>query len=262
MSPNVGQKSLDADLSEVELARDEALIVALGKPPACIPKVGANNGSRAFLPASLIRRYPVFSRVSIHYRRKRIEKFIEMMAVDGDTTILDVGGMPYYWRDFPLKPRVTCLNLYKAVDPLPENVKVVLYDGQKFPFTEQSFDIVHSNSVIEHVGDYHAQKTFAAEIMRVGKRYWVQTPNFFLPFEPHAQFPCFQFFPPNLKLLIGKRWKKAGYPYEELLAIQLLTKAQLRDLFPSCSIWAEKIMFFPKCYCAYGAAESRGVLES
>lgn len=52
-------------------------------------------------------------------------------------------------------------------------------------FQDNEFDAVFSNSVIEHVGDYEAQRQMANEIMRVGKRYFVQTPNFYFPIEPH-----------------------------------------------------------------------------
>ena len=59
--------------------------------------------------------------------------------------------------------------------------------------SSKSFDIIYSNSVIEHVGR-ERQKEFANEIMRVGKKYWVQTPYKHFPVEPHFVFPFFQYY--------------------------------------------------------------------
>jgi hypothetical protein len=206
-----------------------------------------------YLPQNFATSYPIFSRVSNHYRERRIHRFIELMSIRAGTTILDVGGQPYFWKEFPVQARVTCLNLYRGTDEadIPENVSMEVYDGGKFPYSEGSFDVVHSNSVIEHVGDYHRQKQFAAQIMRVGKQYWVQTPNFFFPYEPHAQFPGFQFLPPNLKCTVGRSWKKAGYPPDDLLSIQLLTYLQLQDLFPGAAIFKEKCGLLTKSFCVY-----------
>ncbi len=209
------------------------------------------------LPDHVIQRYPLFSRASIYYRERRLRAFIRVMNLKENASILDVGGQPYFWQNFPIPVKVTCLNLYSEGGENQDNVISETYDGGDFPFEDQSFDVVHSNSVIEHVGDYSAQKRFANEIMRVGQRYWVQTPNYYLPFEPHAQFPCFQYLPPNLKLAVGKRWKKAAYPYADLLSIQLLTRTQLLDLFPGGKIWEEKVLFLAKSYSIYSSLPNR-----
>ena len=89
---------------------------------------------------------------------------------------------------------------------------------------DNEFDIVFSNSVIEHVGDFWKQKLFSSEIQRVGKRYFVQTPSFWFPYEPHTLIPFYQFFPVNIKMLLRQVYPKSTYPVEELLSISLLTK--------------------------------------
>src|SRR5207237_1387080 len=63
-----------------------------------------------------------------------------------------------------------------------------------------------SNSVIEHVGDRPQQRTFAREIQRVGKRYWVQAPNRNFPVEPHFLFPAFQFLPISMRVVVARWW--------------------------------------------------------
>ncbi|MEM2045934.1 MAG: class I SAM-dependent methyltransferase, partial [Candidatus Bathyarchaeia archaeon] len=61
------------------------------------------------------------------------------------------------------------------------DVEWIIGDARCMPFKDKSFDVVFSNSVIEHVGNYDDQKMCAEEIRRVGKCYFVQTPNFYFP---------------------------------------------------------------------------------
>src|SRR5207248_3321939 len=113
------------------------------------------------------------------------------------------------------------------------------------------FDVVHANSVIEHVGDFNAQGRFAAEVARVGVRYWVQVPHFFFPYEPHAHLPFFQFLPANIRLRILRHWARAGYGIDDMLSVRLLTIAELKYLFPDAAIWRERFLGLTKSLCAY-----------
>ncbi|HYN82703.1 MAG TPA: class I SAM-dependent methyltransferase [Gemmatimonadaceae bacterium] len=97
--------------------------------------------------------------------------------------------------DDPANIRVTLLNTQHQKVSSSRFLSAV-GDARFIPqFATGSFDVVFSSSVIEHVGDYATQRRMADEIQRVGKRYFVQTPNKRFPLEPHFLFPWFQYLP-------------------------------------------------------------------
>ncbi|TVP98744.1 MAG: methyltransferase domain-containing protein [Balneolaceae bacterium] len=127
-------------------------------------------------------------------------------------------------------------------------------------FADKQFDIVYSNSVIEHVGSYANQSRFAAEVRRVGKSYWVQTPSRFFPVEPHFMFPFFQFLPGHVQRQIALSWryshfKRFGVPRErildELSTIRLLSIREVMSLFGSEGLYREMFLGLPKSYVAF-----------
>ncbi len=99
---------------------------------------------------------------------------------------------------------IICLNLNlsgKNNNGIP-NLDSVKGDGRKLEFDDSEFDIVFSNSVIEHVGSFEDQKKICEEILRVGKKFWVQTPSKSFFFEPHFLFPFFHWFPISIRKII------------------------------------------------------------
>lgn len=68
-------------------------------------------------------------------------------------------------------------------------------DGRALPFPDDSFDLVVSNAVIEHVGDLADQRRFVAEHLRVGRHFCITTPNRWFPFEPHEKVAFLHWFP-------------------------------------------------------------------
>ena len=61
--------------------------------------------------------------------------------------LLDVGGSPEIWKLCPVRPRLTLLNIRGYVTELP----FVVGDAVQLPFREGAFDVVFSNSLIEHL---------------------------------------------------------------------------------------------------------------
>ena len=125
---------------------------------------------------------------------------------------------------------------------------------------DASFDVVFSNSVIEHVGTYQDQIQMAKEVRRVGKRYFVQTPNKYFPLEPHFLFPLFQFLPINIRVLLLQNFKLGWFSKtpdkvkarEIVESIRLLDKREFISLFPNAELYEEKIFGMTKSFVVYG----------
>lgn len=83
------------------------------------------------------------------------------------------------------------------------DIDAVVGDACNLPWPDKHFDIVYSNAVIEHVGDFERQKLMAAEIRRVAKRWFVTTPNRWFPFEFHLRLLLVTWLPGNAYLYAG-----------------------------------------------------------
>src|SRR5579863_5094084 len=136
-------------------------------------------------------------RLSQWFRARRMRLFLAEFPLTGDTRVLDVGGNPRIWSTLPatVRPQITYLNLPRAAESDDDRQHLVFGDGCHLPFADHSFDIAFSNSVIEHVGGSDAQARFAEEIRRVGRAYWVQTPNRRFPVEQHLLTPLIHWLP-------------------------------------------------------------------
>lgn len=173
--------------------------------------------------------------------------------------ILDVGGTQSFWENRGYAGRddveITLLNLHREPTDY-SNIRSVVGDGVDLSrYNENEFDIAFSNSVIEHVFTWQRQMRMAKEIRRVGRFYYLQTPNRFFPVESHFLLPFFQFLPYKLKLFIltrtrlslGRRteWKKAKALVDE---IRLLSRCELRRMFPESVLIPEKFLGFNKSF--------------
>lgn len=195
-------------------------------------------------------RFPLFYRVSSYFRRKRMKCFLEELEIRGNEKILDVGGEFYFWEPLTYIRDVTLLNLHRSGEN--ERIKSIEYGGTFFPFKDGAFDIVFSNSTIEHVGDLNSQKLFASEVRRVARKYFIQVPSYWFFYEPHAQIPFFQFLSERLKRLARRLITKSPYTIEELLQIRLLKKTDIKLMFPDSKIITERFLFMPKSYFIIG----------
>jgi hypothetical protein len=197
-------------------------------------------------------------------RRKRFEEFKQLTdSVPRPMNILDVGGSQGVWETIGFVGRsdvqITLIN----IDPMQtsgSNIRNVVGDARTMPqFRDHEFDLVFSNSVIEHVGGPDDMKRLADEIRRVGRRYFIQTPNRYFPIEPHFLFPMFQFLPVSVQTALVQNFKLGWYPRmperadaeREVRSIRLLTHKELRGLFPDGVVVSERLFGVPKCLLAY-----------
>ena len=126
------------------------------------------------------------------------------------------------------------------------------------PYSDQSFDIAFSNSLIEHLFIYEKQVKCAQEIRRVGKRLWVQTPAHGFFIEPHLLTPFTHYLPKRWQKRLLKNFTVCGIitrPSPQaietfLREVRLLNFREMQELFPDCEIRKEKIPFLTKSYIA------------
>ncbi|WP_235114924.1 methyltransferase domain-containing protein [Cyclobacterium qasimii] len=134
------------------------------------------------------------------FRQKRMIFFKkELEKLPKPIKILDVGGYEDFWINAGLNDvgsiHITILNL-DARETHFQNFTSVDGDATNLSkYGDNTFDIAFSNSVIEHLYNENQQRKMAKEAMRVGKNFYVQTPNKYFIIEPHYLLPYFQFLP-------------------------------------------------------------------
>lgn len=197
-------------------------------------------------------------------RRRRIALFLALLEqLPRPLRILDVGGTQYFWHTMRFSPddqlEITVLNTAPLPMCMPRIQMVVGNGCQMGMFPDKTFDVVFCNSVIEHVASYENQQAMSEEIKRVGKRYFVQTPNRSFPIEPHFLFPFFQFLPVWARVWLLQHFSLGWYRripnYEEarqeVSAIRLLSKREMMSLFPEANLRQEKVLGYTSSWIAY-----------
>jgi len=203
--------------------------------------------------------------------RSRARRWVELRAgIDWDDVkrVLDLGGKPSFWTDEAILTRpleITCLNLRPqpaAERPGQATVDVVVGDATKPPVDPGDYDLVFSNSVIEHVGDADAIAAFAT-VTRQGRQYFLQTPNRWFVVEPHFVLPLHFLLPRRLKAAVVMWWDRGPCrrTYRDALArvdsIHLLTRRELELLFPGATILVDRKWLLPKSFMVFGSNASR-----
>jgi len=188
----------------------------------------------------------------LRYRRWRLVQSVLLLT--GEESVLDVGGTDVSWWFADWKGCVVRCNLDLAGNTSGLRVQA---DGCALPFSDKSFDVAFSNSVIEHLSSFEAQQRFAREIQRVGRKYFLQTPNRWFPIEPHYLFPFFQFLPTSIQRWLHTHFDIGTFKKtDEFGTIRLLTKREVRQLFPQARILSERIGPFVKSWYALESNQS------
>lgn len=206
---------------------------------------------------------------SARARARRFEMLIARFPDLAQMRVLDFGGEPHSWRQVPVRPReVVLLNLDWQVARSDYEVgqdagwmRVVAGDACAPPpeIRDDHFDLVFSNSVIEHVGGHEQRVAFAHWARALGTHYWIQTPNRYFPVEPHWVFPGFQFLLPTLQARLVQYWPIGNdahrrWSYEQALeiaqSVELVGAAAMRSYFPDAAILRERLAGLTKSLIA------------
>ena len=196
-------------------------------------------------------------------RRRRFLRFQQLIdrCEKSHLRILDIGGTEAFWEAMGFAEsghEIVLVNLFEQ-EPKYENIDIQVGDARALPqFDDNEFDIVFSNSVIEHLRNFEDQKRMAAEVRRLAPKYFVQTPNYYFPVEPHFLFPGFHYLPRSARMWLIMHFRLGSYERisdrreaEELVdEIRLLSRSEFRSLFPDAEIHDERLCGLTKSFMA------------
>ncbi|HCT78357.1 MAG TPA: SAM-dependent methyltransferase [Micromonosporaceae bacterium] len=186
--------------------------------------------------------------VSAKARGRRWAELMRRFPELDQMKVLDLGGRPQFWRDAPVRPAaVTTVNLVELPADEPW-ITTLIADACADRWTHGTFDLVISNSLLEHLGGVARRKQFADVVHAASERWWIQTPYRYFPIEPHWFFPGFQFLPLPMRIAITRRWplgyrhaKTREQAYELVQEVELVTITEMRTLFPEGDVWKERM---------------------
>jgi hypothetical protein len=213
--------------------------------------------------------------LSVRLRRRRFALFAQLVRECPDrqrVRVLDIGGDPWYWQQMitylPPQVEVVLLNLVRYEETGDPRITSVAGDARHLSqFGARAFEVVHANSLIEHLGSWGEQMRAAAEMRRVGWAYFVQTPNRYFPLEPHFLLPFFQFYPQPLRVFLARslqpgwyRTRRVEAAIEDARSIRLLSAGDLQRLFPDGQLWRERLWGLTKSFVVYRGFGGEGSL--
>lgn len=199
--------------------------------------------------------------LSNQFRAKRFRYFLDLIeGLPKPVKILDIGGTQLFWERMkftsPDDVYIILLNNEPVKTTLPNFTFVHGSASEIDLIPNNNYDIIFSNSVIEHAGNFSKQKKMADGITGTGKKFYIQTPNFYFPLEPHFLFLFFQFLPKKFKIFLLRHFNLGWYEKQcdkqsaERTAdsVNLVKFKELKVLFPNSKIIREKFFFLTKSF--------------
>lgn len=214
----------------------------------------------------------LFQRLSTRSRRIKMELLQRYVPLQGTERILDIGSQVDV-QSRQILERIDDKRRIVAANLMPQHlvniraaypgICAVRTDARLLPFADKTFDLVYSNAVIEHVGGLEDQRRMADEVRRVGKRWFLTTPNRWYPFEFHARMPFLSWLPPRLMHKVARVWAynhvlgryRPGNDYSD---VHLMTARQLRQLFPDSLVVKPRVTFWPETLVVVGPVDRSG----
>ena len=197
------------------------------------------------------------------------ERFVSLMQPTPASRILDLGVTEdtgnaesnYFEQWYPHKERIVCAGVEDASHlerQFPGITFRRIVPHEPLPFADGEFDIVFSNAVVEHAGSRRQQRFFIDEAARVGRRFFITTPNRWFPLEMHTALPVLHYLPPPAHRKLLSALGLADWATEERL--NLLDARSLRELFAArhdVSIAAIRFAGIVSNLIAHGEARAR-----
>ena len=207
---------------------------------------------------------PFFRRVSERFRSRRNRALSDWIAEMNGPRILDVGGHPMFWRTVANAHLASAIDIvnseageHASVDEMSRaellpNMSVAYGNATKLAFADLEYDLVVCNAVLEHVSGWANAEAAAGELVRVAAHGWVQVPAYEFPLEVHYMRPFVHWFAEPTRAWMlrhsGKKFKRFDEKgFRELfLFVQLLTRREMRYLFPGATIESERFRGCPE----------------
>ena len=156
-------------------------------------------------------------------RARRHAEFFALTGVRPGMRVVDVGCGSLGLR--ALEPGLDITGVDLAPRPDYPGPFVQADASERLPFGDGEFDLAYASSVVEHVPPAR-RAAFAAEVRRVARGWFVQTPARSFPIEPHALLPFAHWLPPGLR---RPYWRLGAMGHWE--DISLLGRRELEELF-------------------------------
>lgn len=199
-------------------------------------------------------------------RAKRWKVFRATFPDVEEMRVLDLGGTVESWERSPVRPaEVVVINTDGASGSAGEGLVCLTGDACRASMVLSEFDVCHdfdlvfSNSLIEHVGGHERRRELAGEVRSLAPRHWIQTPYRFFPLEPHWLFPGMQFLPDFARVAVARSWPLGGRSSSvrdataRALGTELLSRTAMRFYFPDSMLWDERVFGLTKSLVAVRA---------
>jgi ubiquinone/menaquinone biosynthesis C-methylase UbiE len=190
-------------------------------------------------------------RIATRVRSQMFAAFMDEFSPRPSETVLDIGvtsdqsytSSNYFEALYPYKDRITAAGIDDAsfLETLYPGVAFTFANALDLPFPDDSFDLVHSSAVLEHVGSLSNQAKMVAECLRVARRgVCLTTPNRWFPIEFHTQLPLIHWLP---KPACRAIFRNTGYAFfADEGNLNLMTKDELGRIAARFGGWTHKFL--------------------
>ena len=192
-------------------------------------------------------------------RARRSQWFKSVMDIRPGMRVLDLGGAPMLWQFTDVPLNITLMNILHTAEAVSDAPKIPQHtfkfeigDACNLDLPSKSFDLVFSNSVIEHIGDRSRRAAFAANVRRMADKYWVQTPAKYFPIEAHTGMPFWWYYPESYRQSLIRKWRVELPPWTEMVeGTTIVERPELEQIFPDATVSPERAFGIVKSYVAH-----------